>query len=153
MTRALCAALLLSSAAFAQDAGTPARVRITVRVIQASTDAGGVDSRLSPIAQHIQAFADQSKFHSFKLVEEQGIDVDWKSPAQVELPGSRSLQVTPRQLAPDGRIKVHLELLGEHPEHTRRLHTDYSIPRGGTILIAGLESGTLIIAITQEVEK
>jgi hypothetical protein len=78
----------------------------------------------------------------------------------MELPGSRSLQITPRLMAPDGKIKVHLELLGAHPAHTRKLHTDYSIEHGGTILVGGLlidpqdpKKGTLLIAITQAVEK
>ena len=55
---------------------------------------------------------------------------------------------------------MHLELLGEHPEHSRKLHTDYSIQRGGTILVGGLQvdpqnpqAGTLLIAVTQAVEK
>ena len=76
------------------------------------------------------------------------------------MPGERSLQVTPRQLAPDGKIRVHLELLGEHPMHSRKLHTDYAIQRGGTILVGGLRvdpqdenAGKLLIAITQEMEK
>ncbi len=78
----------------------------------------------------------------------------------MELPGSRSLQVTPRQLDKDGKIKVHLDLLGEHPAHTRKLHTDYAIQRGGTILVGGLrvdpqdaKAGTLLIAVTQGMEK
>jgi hypothetical protein len=50
--------------------------------------------------------------------------------------------------------------LGEHPAHSRKLHTDYAIQRGGTILVGGLrvdpddeKSGKLLIAITQETEK
>src|SRR5205814_1591370 len=72
------------------------------------------------------------------LIDERSFDLDWKNAAEVELPGSRSLQVTPRQLDADGKIKVHLELLGEHPAHTRKLHTDYAIQRGGTILVGGI---------------
>jgi hypothetical protein len=33
----------------------------------------------------------------------------------------------------DNRIRVHLEVLGAHPEHSRSLHTDYSVARGGTL--------------------
>jgi len=76
------------------------------------------------------------------------------------LPGSRSLEVAPRQHDPDGLIKVHLELLGEHPAHSRKLHTDYAIQRGGTILVGGIhvdpgneKAGKLLIAITQEMEN
>lgn len=156
----LSAALLLAQA----DAGTSERrVKITVRAIAASNDAAapaGVDPRLHPIAPQIESFGEEFRFRSYKLLDEQTFDLDWKHAAQVELPGSRSLQVTPRLLDADGKIKVHLELLGEHPAHARRLHTDYAIQRGGTILVGGIrvdprneKAGKLLIAITQEVEK
>ncbi len=156
----LAAALLLAQA----DGGVAQRrVKITVRAIAASNDESlppGMDPKLQPIAPHIEAFGEQFRFRSYRLLDEHTFDLDWKSAAQVELPGSRSLQLTPRQLDADGRIKVHLELLGEHPAHSRRLHTDYAIQRGGTILVGGIrvdpeneKAGKLLIAITQEVEK
>ena len=136
------------------------RVRITVRAIAASNDGDGLDPRLAAIAGHLKSFGEQFRFKSYKLLQEQSFDLDWKSPAQLELPGSRSLQVTPRQVTPEGKIKVHLELLGEHPQHSRKLHTDYSIQRGGTLLVGGLQvdpssdkAGTLLIAVTQATEK
>ena len=158
------AALLLASLLLAQaDAGTSARVRITVRSIAASNNPSapaGLDPKLAPIATHLESFGEQFRFRSYKLLQVQTLDLDWKAGAQIELPGSRSLQLTPRQLEPDGKIKVHLELLGEHPAHSRKLHTDYAIQRGGTILVGGLrvdpddeKSGKLLIAITQETEK
>ena len=162
MILALAATLLLAQA----DAGVPAdaqRVRVTVRAIAAGNNpdaAAGMDPKLSPIAPHLQEFGEQFRFRSYTLLNEQTFDLDWKTPAQMELPGSRSLQVTPRALDKDGKIKVHFELLGEHPSHSRKLHTDYAIQRGGTILIGGLKvdpsnpgSATLLIAVTQAVEK
>jgi hypothetical protein len=157
-------ALLALAALLAQaDAGVQNRVRITVRAIAASNDpaaAPGVDPKLAPVAPHIASFGEQFRFRSYKLLLEQTFDLDWKAPAQLELPGSRSLQLTPRSLDADGRIKVHLELLGEHPAHSRKLHTDYAIARGGTILVGGIrvdpqddKAGKLLIAITQEMEK
>ena len=155
----LLAALLLAQA----DAGAAQRVKITVRAIAATNDPAapaGMDEKLAPIAPHLQSFGEQFRFRSYRLLQEQTFDLDWKAPAQMELPGSRSLEITPRQLEPDGKIKVHLELLGEHPAHSRKLHTDYAIQRGGTLLVGGLrvdpkdpKAGTLLIAITQEMEK
>ncbi len=156
----LSAALLLAQA----DAGLPERrVKITVRAIAASNDSAalaGMDPKLKPIAQQIQSFSQEFRFRSYRLMAEQTFDLDWKTAAQMELPGSRSLEVAPRQLDADGRIKVHLELLGEHPAHSRKLHTDYSIQRGGTILVGGIrvdpnneKAGKLLIAITQEMEN
>lgn len=156
----ISAALLLAQA----DAGVAERrVKITVRAIAATNEAkapAGADPKLKPIAPQIESFGEQFRFRSYRLIDEQTFDLDWKNAAQVELPGSRSLQVTPRNLDAEGRIKVHLELLGEHPAHTRTLHTDYTIQRGGTILVGGIRvdpgneaAGKLLIAITQEVEK
>jgi hypothetical protein len=149
----LLAALLLAQA----DAGVAQRVRVTVRAIAATneSDPPGMDPKLTPIAPHLPQL-----FKTYKLLKEQTFDLDWKAPADMDLPGNRSLQIIPRDLGADGMIKVHLELLGEHPAHSRKLHTDYSIARGGTILIGGLQvdredpkKGTLLIAITQAVEK
>jgi len=164
----LCAALLLAQAdagvaATAAPSGVERRVKITIRAIAATNDPQapvGTDPKLKPIAPQIESFGEQFRFRSYKLIDEHTFDLDWKNAAQVELPGSRSLQVTPRQLDADGRIKVHLELLGEHPAHSRKLHTDYAIQRGGTILVGGIRvdpndpaAGKLLIAITQEMEK
>lgn len=156
----LCVALLIAQA----DGGAAARrVRITVRAIAATNDASqpaGMDQRLAPIAAHIESFGEQFRFRSYRLLQEQTFDLDWTNAAQMELPGSRSLQVTPRGLDSDGKIKVQLELLGEHPAHSRKLHTTYAIQRGGTILVGGIrvdpankQAGKLLIAITQEMEK
>jgi hypothetical protein len=158
--RAVAAALALLAAEGTTDAGTkaePSRVRITVRAIAATSGAEQIDPKLRPIAQNLAEFAKDFRWRNFVLLSEDSFELAFLTAAQVELPGSRSLQVTPRQMAPDGRIRVHLELLGEHPEHTRKLHTDYSIQRGGTIFVGGLrldpakpDAGTLLVAVTQE---
>jgi hypothetical protein len=133
-------------------------VRITIRTIaaQRSGDALDIDGRLSQIDRDLRSFADQFSYRHYRLLESQTFDLDFRSIAQLELPGGRALAVEPRELGPDGRVKVHLELLGLHPEHAPRMRTDYSIPRGRTLLVGGSridpavpESGTLLIAITQ----
>jgi hypothetical protein len=158
VTLAVLAALLLAQA----DAGA-GHVEITVRAIAASNDPkapAGIDQKLSAIAPHIESFGEQFRFRSYQLLQEQTFELDWKAPAQIELPGSRSLQVTPRSMDSEGRIRVHLELLGSHPAHSRKLHTDYTIQRGGTILVGGMpvdasdqNAGKLLIAITQAMRK
>jgi len=160
--RAVLAALALLAAEGTQDAGTaaqPARVRITVRAIAAKSGADWTDPKLSPIRQNLAEFAKDFRWRNFQLVSEQTFDLAFLDAAQMELPGMRSVQVTPRDMSPDGRIKVHLELLGEHPGHTRKLHTDYSIQRGGTIFVGGLrldpskpDAGMLLVAVTQAIE-
>ena len=159
--KAALAVVALLAAEGAQDAGTaqPSRVRITVRAIAATSGAETIDPRLSPIAKNLSEFSKDFRYRNFQLVSEQSFDLAFSTAGQMELPGSRSVQVTPRQMAPDGRIQVHLELLGEHPKHTRKLHTDYSIQRGGTIFVGGLrldpqqpDAGTLLVAVTQALE-
>ncbi len=156
----LAAALaLLAGAEGAPDAGAAkaSPVRVTVRAIAARSGAAQTDPKLAPIARNLAEFAADFRYRNFQLLSEHGFELDWKSAAQLELPGSRSLKVTPRQMGPDGRIQVQLELLGEHPAHARKMRTDYSIQRGGTIFVGGLrldpqkpDAGVLLIAVTQE---
>jgi hypothetical protein len=157
--RFVFAALAVLAAEGSPDSGVVpqgSRVRITVRAIAATSGAEQIDPKLAPIAHNLAEFAKDFRWRKFQLLSEESFDLAFQSAAQMELPGSRSVQVTPRQMSPDGRIKVHLELLGEHPEHARKLHTDYRIQRGGTIFVGGLrlepgkpEAGTLLVAITQ----
>ena len=134
------------------------RVRITVRVIAAEPGTAGKDPRLSAVEANLDTLP--LRYGSYKLVDERTFDLDWKSGAQMELPGCRSLMLTPREMGSDGRIRVHLEVLGAHPEHSRKLHTDYSISRGGTLLVGGYrldpsrpEAGVLLVAVTQVISR
>jgi hypothetical protein len=157
----LGAMLLLTAAqALPADGGTsPARCRITVRAIAATggNDPGATDPKLAPIAQNLREFAKDFRFKTFHLLSEETSDLEWKKQAEMALPGSRSVQVAPQQMGEDGRIKVRLQLLGKHPDHTRQLHTEYSIQRGGTIFIGGMrlgaehtDEGMLLIAVTAQ---
>jgi hypothetical protein len=159
--KAALATLLLLAAQEPQDGGTaqPSRVRITVRAIAATSGSDRTDPRLAPIAKNLAEFSKDFRYRNFQLLSEQTFDLAFETAAAMELPGSRSVQITPLQMAADGRIKVHLELLGEHPTHSRKLHTDYTIQRGGTIFVGGLrldpqkpDRGMLLVAVTQEIE-
>ena len=145
----------------APQAGSPeaaAHVRVTIRSI-AARRAGEVleiDGRLRQIDRDLRSFAEQFNYKLYQLLDEQTVELDFLHPTQLELPGQRSLEVQPTEQFKDGRLRLHLELLGPHPSHERRLHTDYSLPRGRTILVGGYrvdpdrpESGTLLLAITQ----
>jgi hypothetical protein len=151
--------LLAAAQALPADGGTSGRCRITVRAISATSSPNGesTDAKLAPIAQNLREFSKDFRFKTFRLLSEETNDLPWKQQAQVELPGSRSLSVEPQQMGGDGRIKVHLELLGEHPAHSRKLHTDYSIQKGGTIFVGGMrlapdrpDEGMLLIAVTAQ---
>jgi hypothetical protein len=137
----------------------PGNVRITIRAISAAGQGQAaqqldIDGRLSPIGKDLRSFAEQFSYRNYRLLDVQTFDLDFRSIAQMELPGQRAIAVEPRQLAEDGRVKVHLELLGQHPEHAPRMRADYSISRGATIFVGGYkiapEGGTLLLAITQD---
>ena len=105
--KAVAAALALLAAQATTDAGTKAeasRVRITVRAIAATNGAEQTDPKLAPIAQNLAEFAKDFRWRNFVLLSEDSFELAFLSAAQVELPGSRSVQITPRQMAPDGRL-------------------------------------------------
>ena len=108
------AALLLLAAGADPGPEELAPVRITVRAIAASKSAADVDARLAPIAHDLANFGNDFRFQSYRLVAGQSFDLGWNGSAEMELPGSRSVRLTPKHMGPDGRVKVHLELFGEH---------------------------------------
>jgi hypothetical protein len=154
MMNALLATLLLAGA----DAEpTATLVRITVRAIAASQGSGEVDSRLAPIASNLASFGRDFRYQGYRLVGERSFELGWDAPGEMELPAKRSIRIIPKHMGPDGRVKVHLELFGEPPEHRSSLVTDYSVPRGGTIFVGGLPvdpknaaGEVLLIAVTTD---
>jgi hypothetical protein len=154
MTIALVATLLLAGA---EPAPVSALVRITVRAISASQSSGGVDPKLAPVSSSLASFGRDFRYQTYRLVGERSFDLGWDAVGEMELPASRSVRVVPRHMGPDGRVKLHLELYGQHPEHRADLSTDFSVPHNGTILVGGLPldpknaSGeVLLIAVTAD---
>ncbi len=136
----------------------PGQIRITVRAISAGRDAPvlEIDGRLAPIDRDLLSIVDKFSYRTWRLLDAQTFDLDFRSIAQMELPGRRAVEIEPRQFGPNGRVQVHLEMLGRHPDHAPSMSTDYSIGRGATIFIAGFKSddapdgGTLFVAVTQD---
>ena len=129
------------------------RARITVRVIAAEVGSAGKDPRLASLDLNLDTLP--LRFGTYRLVEERTFELDWKHEAQVELPGGRSVSVTPREIGSDGRVHVRLQVLGSHPQHATRVQTDYSVNRGGTLMVGGFrldpdhpEKGVMILAVT-----
>ena len=136
-----------------QRPGVEGRARITVRVIAAEAGNAGKDPRLASVDLNLDTLP--LRFGTYRLIEERSFDLDWQREAQVELPGGRSVSVTPREIGSDGRMRVRLQMVGSHPQHATRMQTDYSIGRGGTLMVGGYrldpdhpEKGVLILAVT-----
>jgi hypothetical protein len=154
MTIALVASLLLAGA---EPVPAGPLVRITVRAIAASQSSGGVDPKLAPVSSSLASFSRDFRYQTYRLVGERSFELGWDAAGDLELPASRSVRIVPRHMWPDGRVKLHLELYGQHPEHRPDLSTDVSVPRNGTILVGGLPldprnaSGeVLLIAVTAD---
>jgi hypothetical protein len=156
----LLALLLLGQA----DAGPLSGVKLMVRVIAASNDPvlpQGIDPALGPIKRSLESLGDLFRFRSLRLISQQGLDLGWHVPAEIGLPGKRTLTLIPRKLDALGRIEIHLELVASRPRTwSRKLRTDYSTERGGTVLFGGLEldpatpkAGKLFIAVTHEIAR
>lgn len=147
----------------APQAGTPeaaARVRVVIRQIAArrAGETLEIDGRLRAIDRDLRSFAQDFNYKLYQLIDEQVLELDFAKPSTLALTGQRSLEVQPTELLKDGRLRLHLELLGPQPSRERKLHTDYSLPRGRTLLLggyrlengaAGAPGGTLLLAITQ----
>lgn len=147
----------------APQAGSPEaaqRVRVVIRQIAAhrAGEALEIDGRLRAIDRDLRSFAQDFNYRLYQLIDEQTVELDFNKASTLALPGLRSLEVQPTEQLKDGRLRIHLELLGPQPSRERRLHADYSLPRGRTLLLggyrlepgaAGAQGGTLLLAITQ----
>jgi hypothetical protein len=147
----------------APQAGTPEaalHVRLVVRQIAAHRQGEQleIDGRLQPIDRDLRSFAQDFNYKYYQLIDEQVVELGFAQARSVALPGLRSLELQPTEVLKDGRLRIHLELLGPQPGRERKLHTDYSLPRGRTLLLGGYRlepstpggpSGTLLLAITQ----
>jgi len=147
----------------APQAGSPEaslHVRVVIRQIAAhrSGESLEIDGRLRAIDRDLRSFAQDFNYKLYQLIDEQTVELDFTKPSTLALPGLRSLEVQPTEQLKDGRLRIHLELLGPQPTRERKLHTDYSLPRGRTLLLggyrlepgaAGGQGGTLLLAITQ----
>ncbi len=152
--------LLAACSALAQPIPPPApvapivaeqKVTITIRVIDAKPQGPKqIDPGLADLEKRLAHF----NFSQFRLVEEKRFELDLHSDAHMDLPGGRHLVLTPRHMGnpPADKIKIHLELTGPQKEHTHYLHTDYSIQKGATLMVAGpkTEDGTLFIALRHD---
>ncbi len=131
--------LLLPSAARAQG-----KVQVTVHVIHASKAPGKVDPRLAQLKKQLAAFA----FRSYTLHRVQVLTLALGATGEVDLPGARTLFVTPKGRDAQGKLKVHLRI-------DKVVDATYLIANGGTLIVGGPRhgEGTMILAITQSATR
>ena len=123
-------------------AESPAQtVRVRIGTILASNQSDEIDPKLDAMRSQLKVM----KYRSYRLIKEETQNVLWQSNAAFDIPGGRSLMVTPQesrgsQLA----LKVRLQH-GDKPivDTTVRLNS------GGNFLLGGPqhEGGVLVLSI------
>jgi hypothetical protein len=134
----LAAALAVAQAG---EADSPRAIQLKIGTILATNQGKNFDPRLAPLKSQLNVF----KYQSYQLLKEETKDVAGKGDAVFEIPGGRSLTVTPQEYR-DDRIALKVRLTrGDQPF----LDTVVRLRSGGRFLLGGPahEGGVLILSI------
>ena len=117
-------------------------VQVKIGAILASNQGEEFDARLAPLEKQLKLM----KYRSYRLLKEESQKVQRKGNATFDIPGGRSLVVTPqesgtKQLA----LRVHLQQGGKP-----LIDTTVRLKSGGNFLLGGPphEGGALVISIS-----
>lgn len=117
-------------------------VQVKIGAILASNQGEEFDARLAPLEKQLKLM----KYRSYRLLKEESQKVQRKGNATFDIPGGRSLVVTPqesgtKQLA----LRVHLQQGGKP-----LIDTTVRLNSGGNFLLGGPphEGGALVISIS-----
>jgi hypothetical protein len=117
-------------------------VRVKIGTILASNQNDEIDPKLNAMKNQLKVM----KYRSYRLLKEETQNVPWQANAAFDIPGGRSLVVTPqefrnKQLA----LKVRLQQ-GDKPV----VDTTVRLNNGGNFLLGGPphEGGALVLSIS-----
>jgi hypothetical protein len=147
LLRNLLKASLLSSllllAVYAEGAENGSKaVQLKIGTILASNESDQFDARLKPMERQLKVM----KYRSYRLLKEDSQSVPWNDNATFEIPGGRSLAISPQDLK-DKQIALKVRLTeGTKP----LLDTTVRIQGRGYFLLGGPphEGGALVISIS-----
>ena len=140
----LFSCLLCLAAAYSANAAenSSQTVRVKIGTILANNQDDEIDPKLSKMKNQLKVM----KYRSYRLLKEETQNVAWQGNAIFEIPGGRSLVVTPqefrnKQLA----LKVRLQH-GDKPV----VDTTVRLNNGGNFLLGGPphEGGALVLSIS-----
>jgi hypothetical protein len=117
-------------------------VQVSIGTVLASNETDNFDPKLSKLKRQLEVI----KYRSYHLIREDSQKLDWQSSATFDIPGGRSLIVTPEEYRND-RLSLKVRLLeGEKP----LLDTRVSLRNRGNFLLGGPphEGGVLILSIS-----
>ena len=140
--------LLFSALLFlaARPGGTaeknPQSVQVTIRTILAGNKADEFDAKLKGMEQQLKAL----KYRSYRSLKDDSKVVPWQGTQSFDIPGGRTLTVTPQEFQ-DNRIAVKVRLTeGEKPV----VDTTVKIPNKRNFILGGPahEGGALVFSIS-----
>ena len=142
-TRVLLSSLLLALAAGRLDSAesTPQTIKIKIVSILATNQTGEFDARLKPLEKQLRVL----KYKSYRLLKEESQSVPPQGNGTFEVPGGRSLTVSPQDFSSQQiALKVHLQG-SEKP----LLDTTLKLKNKGNFILGGPphEGGVLVLAI------
>jgi len=117
-------------------------VQLKIGTILASNQSDNFDTRLKPIEKQLKVM----KYRSYRLLKEDSQSVPWKENATFEIPGGRSLAISPQE-SKNKQIALKVRLTeGAKP----LLDTTVRLQSRGHFLLGGPphEGGALVISIS-----
>jgi hypothetical protein len=137
----LSSLLLLAVSAYGAENGSKP-VQVKIGTILASNESDQFDARLRPMERQLKVM----KYRSYRLLKEDSQSVPWNDSATFEIPGGRSLAVSPQD-SKDKQIALKVRLTeGTKP----LLDTTVRLQGRGYFLLGGPphEGGALVISIS-----
>lgn len=120
----------------------PQSVQVNIGTILASNQSDEFDANLKGLETQLRVL----KYRSYRLLKNDSQTVPWRGEKVFEIPGGRSLTVTPQGFQ-DNRISLKVRLTqGQKPV----LDTTVKIPNKGNFILGGPphEGGALVLSIS-----
>ena len=120
----------------------PQSVQVSIGTILASNQNDEFDVKLKGMEPQLKVL----KYRSYRLLKNESQTVPWRGEKVFEIPGGRSLTVTPQEFR-DNRISMKVRLTqGQKPV----LDTTVRIPDRGNFILGGPphEGGALVLSIS-----
>jgi hypothetical protein len=120
----------------------PQSVQVSIGTILASNQNDEFDTKLKALETQLKVM----KYRSYRLLKNESQTVPWQGEKVFEIPGGRSLAVTPQEFK-ENRISVKVRLTqGQKPV----IDTTVRIPNKGNFIVAGPphEGGVLVLSIS-----
>lgn len=133
---------LVAATALSAAEKQPQAVQVSIGTILASNQSDEFDAKLKGMETQLKVL----KYRSYRLLKNESQTVPWRGEKVFEIPGGRSLTVTPQEFQ-DNRVSVKVRLTqGQKPV----LDTTVKIPNKGNFILGGPphEGGALVLSIS-----